>query len=181
MRVITGSARGQKLKSLEGLDIRPTTDRVKEAVFSVIQWKIPGAVVLDLFAGSGQLGIEALSRGAKKCVFVDESAKSVSVVKENLQSTGLMGQATLLKTDGVSYLNNCKSVFDIVFLDPPYHSSLLEQTLPLLSPLLSDGGVVLCETTSDNSLPEKADKLSLKKTYKYGKIKIFLYNKEEVG
>lgn len=95
MRVIAGSAKGRKLKTLEGLDVRPTTDKVKEAIFSAIQFDLPGAVVLDLFAGSGQMGIEALSRGAETAVFVDRSARSLQMTKENLESVQLAAQAQL--------------------------------------------------------------------------------------
>ena len=180
MRVITGTARGRKLKSLEGREVHPTTDRVKEAVFSILQWEISGAAVLDLFAGSGQLGIEALSRGAGSCVFVDASARAASVVRENLRATGLMEKATLLTMDSFSYLKSCRCLFDIILLDPPYHSLLLEQTLPLLSPFLSPRGVVLCETTTDCSLSQTLGGLTLKKEYRYGKIKLYLYRGEGV-
>ena len=101
MRVIAGSAKGRKLKTLEGLDVRPTTDKVKEAIFSAIQFDLPGAVVLDLFAGSGQMGIEALSRGAETAVFVDRSARSLQMTKENLESVQLAAQAQLHQAEEV--------------------------------------------------------------------------------
>ena len=104
MRVIAGSAKGRKLKTLEGLDVRPTTDKVKEAIFSAIQFDLPGAVVLDLFAGSGQMGIEALSRGAETAVFVDRSARSLQMTKENLESVQLAAQAQLHQAEAQSFL-----------------------------------------------------------------------------
>ena len=120
MRVITGSARGRKLKTLEGLDVRPTTDMVKEAVFTIIQFRVPYASMLDLFAGCGQMGIEALSRGASRVVFVDSSRQSQAVIKENLTATGLMKQSRVIADDVVSFLSHASDKYDIIFLDPPY-------------------------------------------------------------
>ena len=117
MRVITGTARGRVLRTLEGEDVRPTTDRVKEAVFSIIQFEIEGRRVLDLFAGSGQLGIEALSRGAASATFVDMSKDSLSAVKYNLEHTKLGDNAKVVQTDALSFLKLTKDKFDIVFLD----------------------------------------------------------------
>ena len=104
MRVITGSARGRKLKTLEGTDLRPTTDKVKESMFNILQFCIEGRRVLDLFAGSGQLGIEALSRGAESATFVDASKNAVAVVKQNLQTVGLADNARVVCTDSISFL-----------------------------------------------------------------------------
>lgn len=133
MRVITGTARGRVLRTLEGEDVRPTTDRVKEAVFSIIQFEIEGRRVLDLFAGSGQLGIEALSRGAASATFVDMSKDSLSAVKYNLEHTKLGDNAKVVQTDALSFLKLTKDKFDIVFLDPPYASSLVVDSMKLLS------------------------------------------------
>ena len=129
MRVITGTARGRVLRTLEGEDVRPTTDRVKEAVFSIIQFEIEGRRVLDLFAGSGQLGIEALSRGAASATFVDMSKDSLSAVKYNLEHTKLGDNAKVVQTDALSFLKLTKDKFDIVFLDPPYASSLVVDSM----------------------------------------------------
>ncbi|MBQ3215346.1 MAG: 16S rRNA (guanine(966)-N(2))-methyltransferase RsmD, partial [Oscillospiraceae bacterium] len=120
MRVITGKARGVTLKTPTGLQTRPTTDRVKEALFSIIQFDIPGAQVLDLFGGTGQLGIEALSRGAKSAVFVDERDDSCSLIKENLRRTQMSQDAKVVRSDYLAYLQRCRGKFDIIFLDPPY-------------------------------------------------------------
>ena len=119
MRVIAGSARGRKLKTLEGMDVRPTTDKVKEAIFSAIQFDLPDAAVLDLFAGSGQMGIEALSRGAASVVFVDRSARSLQVTRENLESVQFAEQAQLHQTEAQSFLQSTAMQFDIAILDPP--------------------------------------------------------------
>ena len=120
MRVITGSARGRKLKTMEGMDTRPTSDRVKEAVFSAIQFDLPGSVFLDLFAGSGQMGIEALSRGAKQAVFNDLNPKAVQVVRDNLLATGFSRQARVLNLSLEGFLRTDKTLFDLAYLDPPY-------------------------------------------------------------
>ena len=123
MRVITGSCRGKKLKTLESLDTRPTTDMVKEAVFSIIQFDVPASSVLDLFAGSGQMGIEALSRGASHCVFVDSNPEAVAIVKDNVDSCGFNKESRVLCMDSLEYLKVAKAGLDIVFIDPPYRAS----------------------------------------------------------
>ena len=122
MRVITGSARGRRLETLEGEDVRPTTDRIKEAVFSIIQFETEGRNFLDLFAGSGQMGIEALSRGAKSASFVDNAKKSLETVKRNLKATKLENSAKVFAMDFHSFLSMNSQRFDIAFLDPPYRT-----------------------------------------------------------
>ena len=126
MRVITGKARGVALKTPDGMATRPTTDRVKEAMFSIIQFDIPGAKVLDLFGGTGQLGIEALSREAKSAVFVDEREEACKLIRENLKRTKLEKDARVIRSDYANYLKNCTEQFDIIFLDPPYAEVFLE-------------------------------------------------------
>lgn len=175
MRVITGTARGRKLNTLEGLDVRPTTDQVKEAMFSIIQFEVEGAAVLDLFAGSGQLGIEALSRGARLAVFVEQSRKAQEVVRQNLLATKLAERSRVTAMDAIAYLQGCRDHFDIALLDPPYRSGLLEKALPLLAPKMTPGGVILCESALDEELPQKAGAFEIKKQYRYGKIKLTAY------
>ena len=121
MRVITGTARGRRLKTPENSDIRPTTDNVKESVFNIIQFDIEGRRVLDLFAGTGQLGIECLSRGAAEAVFIDDSREAVRIVKDNLKACGF--SAPVLQQDALSYLRSCGR-FDLIFVDPPYDANL---------------------------------------------------------
>lgn len=179
MRVITGSARGRRLITLDGDDVRPTTEKVKEALFSIIQFEIEGRRVLDLFAGSGQLGIEALSRGAKNAVFVDSSKKSVEVVKKNLESTGFEKSAVVLNTDSISFLRTRAEKYDIVFLDPPYRTGLLKQALNNIERVMSDSGVIVAECPYDEDFPENAGGFLKTKEYKYGKIKLALYRKEQ--
>ena len=175
MRVITGTARGRKLNTLEGRDVRPTTDQVKEAMFSIIQFEVEGAAVLDLFAGSGQLGIEALSRGARLAVFVEQNRKAQEMVRQNLQTTKLAERSRVTAMDAIAYLQGCRDTFDIALLDPPYHSGLLEKALPLLTPKMSEGGVILCESALDEALPQTVGEFQIKKEYRYGKIKLTAY------
>ena len=120
MRVITGTARSTPLKAPKGLETRPTLDQVKEGLFSAIQFDGPGARALDLFAGSGQLGIEALSRGAAHCTFVDKGREPIAVIRENLKKTRLEERATVVQADYSSWLKTCRQQYDLILLDPPY-------------------------------------------------------------
>ncbi len=177
MRVITGSARGRRLKTPEGQDIRPTTDNVKESVFNILQFDIEGRRVLDLFAGTGQLGIECLSRGAREAVFIDADRDAVKIVKENLKTCGF--SAPVLQQDALSYLNNCGK-FDLIFVDPPYDAGLYEPVLEKINSvdILSDGGIILCESRRETVLPEMRRPYYKKKEYRYGRVKLSLYAKE---
>ncbi len=182
MRVITGSARGKKLITLEGNDVRPTSDMVKEAIFSIVQFELAGAKVLDLFAGSGQLGIEALSRGASLAVFVDSSTDSVKVVRENLKNTGLAQNSRVVAMDSFAYLGGCKDEFDIVFVDPPYSKDIIPQILPKVVEKLNNNGIIVCEHDKKDLLPEEAGDFCRFKTYSYGRIALTTYrrrNEEE--
>ena len=180
MRVITGSARGRKLKTLASLDIRPTPDAVKEAVFSVIQFDIPASKVLDLFAGSGQLGIEALSRGAAHCVFVDKNPDAIAVVRDNIAACRFpASDIRVLNADSVEFAKTAKGGFDIAFLDPPYRNGLLESVLPHLGDKMNAGGTVICEHEAELTLPESFAGLSLRKRYRYGKVAVTIYNAAE--
>ena len=145
MRVITGTARGRKLVAPEGMDVRPTGDKVKEAVFSAIQFDIEGSYVLDLFAGSGQMGIEALSRGAEKAVFVDSSQKSVNCVNENIKNTGFVKNSVIVTRDSYDYIRYTSEMFDIIILDPPYRHGHIAKILPLCAEKLNEGGSIVCE------------------------------------
>ncbi|HOD02981.1 MAG: Ribosomal RNA small subunit methyltransferase D [Firmicutes bacterium ADurb.Bin300] len=174
MRVITGTARGKRLKTLQGTDVRPTSDKTKEALFSIIQFDLEGTHVLDLFSGSGQLGIEAISRGAVHCVFVDLDKDSVKIIKENLKYTGFGAKSSIINTDALSYLSMCDNKFDIVFLDPPYNSSLAVSALKLIDRVLNKGAIVVCETSNDVVLPETVGGNAVKR-YKYGKTILSVY------
>ena len=179
MRVITGEARGRKLVTLEGDDVRPTTDRVKESMFSIIQFDLVGANVLDLFAGSGQLGIEALSRGAKHCTFVDSANRSVEVVKQNLKTVGFEKRASVFCGESKMYISLSRDKFDVALLDPPYNKNIIDDVLPSVAEKMTDYGVIVCESASDEVLPESAGKFSIHREYKYGKIKLTVYRKNQ--
>lgn len=180
MRVITGLARGRKLLSPTSNDIRPTSDMVKESIFSILQNELEGAMVLDLFAGSGQLGIEALSRGARFAVFVDSSREAQEVVRSNLQSTRLAEQGRVAAMDYQAFLSSTKDTFDIVLIDPPYQQGLIAKALPLLIPKMRESGVILCETDIKELLPEEVEHFVAVKEYRYGRKKLTVYRKEEV-
>ena len=175
MRVITGTARGCRLSTLAGEDTRPTTDKVKEGLFSAIQFDIEGRRVLDLYAGSGQLGIEALSRGASGCVFVDRNPEATAIIKQNLQKTALMTKAQVVATDALSYLERPKDRFDLVFIDPPYAAGALLPTLEKVVDLVNDGGIIVCESDEDTILPEKADRFTLDRVRRYGRVHVWIY------
>ena len=153
MRVITGTARGRRLKTPEGMDIRPTTDNVKESIFNIIQFDIEGRRVLDLFAGTGQLGIECLSRGAREVVFIDQSRDAVKIVKDNLKTCGFT--APVLQQDAVAYLHG-GGKFDLIFIDPPYDAGMYDKVLETVNSVdnLTDGGIIVCESRRETPMPE---------------------------
>ena len=179
MRVITGTARGRKLKELTGMEVRPTTDRVKEAIFSIIQFEVEGRRVLDLFAGTGQMGIEALSRGAAHCTFVDLRRESVQLVKENLAHTELTGRAEVVQSDYLAYLTRSRETFDVVFLDPPYGEEIIKKALQTITRIdkISENGIIICESSSGFDWPEVSEPYQLQKEYRYGKITVALYRR----
>ena len=177
MRVITGTARGRRLKTLEGDSVRPTTDKVKESIFNIVQFEIEGRRVLDMFCGCGQLGIEALSRGAASAVFVDISRASIQVTEENLEATGFRNISKTVLGDSLSYLDRTSEMFDIAFLDPPYRAGLMNEAIERVRLHIADGGVIVCETAVEEVLPEVIDGFTSKR-YKYGKIALTVYRKE---
>ena len=179
MRVITGTARGRRLAELPGLDTRPTTDRVKEGLFSAIQFDIEGRRVLDLFAGTGQLGIEALSRGAAFCDFVDSAHAALNIVKRNLKTCGFEDRAACHGRDFAAYLTRCREKYGLVFLDPPYASGSLERAMELITTIdiVAGHGIMVCESPADRLLPEAPAPYEKGKEYRYGKIKFTLYRR----
>ena len=180
MRVITGKARGVVLKTPQGMATRPTTDRVKEALFSIIHFDIPAATVLDLFAGTGQLGIEALSRDAKKAVFVDERADACRLIHENLKRTKLESAAKVIQSDYANFLRNCTDKFDIVFLDPPYAEVFLENSLKLITEIdiLQSGGIIVTERPVGKELACNLFGYTRSKDYKYGNTLLTFFYKD---
>lgn len=177
MRVITGSARGRRLLTLKGEDItRPTAQSVKEAIFSMLQFELEDKVILDLFAGTAQLGIEALSRGAAFCTFVEKNAEAAGIAAENIKHCGFESKSRLVKTDALSYLSK-KQSFDIVFLDPPYRSGLVEKCIPLVENSLESGGIIVCETAADQAPGDDYPTLQLYRSRRYSKTQITVYRK----
>ena len=176
MRVITGTARGRKLSEPKNMDIRPTTDKVKESLFNILQFDIEGRRVLDLFAGTGQLGIEALSRGAARVTFVDESNDAIKLVKYNLEHCKLTGE--VVRDNAVSFLER-GGKFDVIFLDPPYKSEILDTVLRKIIQfdILSDGGIIICETSVETTLPVLTEPYFVGREYKYGKVKLTVCGK----
>ena len=177
MRIIAGSARGRRIEAPEGRNTRPTLDRVRENLFNILQMSIRDSRVLDLFAGSGALSIEALSRGAAEAVFVDEDRESVRIVKENLRTCGM--SAPVFQTDALDFLRSCGQ-FDLIFVDPPYDAGLYEPVLKSVNAIdiLSDGGIIACEARRETELPEMTAPYVRRKEYRYGKVKICIYAKE---
>lgn len=180
MRVITGKARGIQLKTPQGMLTRPTSDRVKEALFSIINFDIPGAMVLDLFGGTGQLGIEALSRGAAGAVFVDAREDACKLIRENLRRTKLDGQGSVVRSDYLDYLHRCGKKFDIILLDPPYAEVFLENALRCIAEIdiLQTGGIIITERPLGKELPYTFEGLTRSKDYKYGNTLLTLYRKD---
>ena len=179
MRVITGKARGVVLKTPDGMATRPTSDRVKEALFNIIQFEIPTAKVLDLFGGTGQLCIEALSREAKSAVFVDEREDACRLIRENLRRTKFEQHGRVIRSDYMAYLKNCKEKFDIILLDPPYAEVFLENSLKMITEIdiLQSGGIIVTERPNGKELPWDFPEYSRSKDYKYGNTLITIYRK----
>ena len=180
MRVISGKARGVVLKTPDGMATRPTADRVKEALFNIIQFEIPAAKVLDLFGGTGQLGIEALSREAKSAVFVDAREDACRLIKENLRRTKFETMAKVIRADYMAYLRACTEKFDIILLDPPYAEVFLENALKMITEIdiLQSGGIIVAERPLGKDLPWDFPGYSRSRDYKYGKTLITVYRKQ---
>lgn len=182
MRVITGSARGMKLMSTEGLETRPTSDWTKESIFNIIQFDIEGRRVLDLFSGTGQMGIECLSRGARECVFIDNRRDSVIVTTKNVEKTGFKAVSTIEQSDYMAYLKRAKAEsFGLIFLDPPYGNGMLQRALNTIftRDLLTDGGLIVCEGEKTDKMPEDSAPYYKGREYTYGKTRITLYRKRQ--
>ena len=174
MRVIAGEARGITLTAPPGTDTRPTVDRVKEAAFSIIQTKTPDAIVLDLFAGSGGLGIEALSRGASWCDFVERDRHAAQVIHNNLQKTRLAERASVTVSDAKDFTACCKRKYDIALLDPPYGKKLCDFAMDALSSrgCLNPGAVAVCETAAGEDVASPFRHI---KSYRYGTVSLLLF------
>ena len=180
MRVITGKARGVVLKTPDGMATRPTADRVKEALFNIIQFEVPAAKVLDLFGGTGQLGIEALSRDAKSATFVDEREDACRLIKENLKRTKLESQGCVVRSDYLAFLKTCREKFNIILLDPPYAEVFLENALKMITEIdiLETSGIIVAERPVGKDLPWDFPGYVRSRDYKYGRTLITIYRKQ---
>lgn len=180
MRVITGTARGRRLKEPKGMETRPTSDQVKESLFNILQFDIEGRRVLDLFAGTGQLGIEALSRGAAHATFVDARRDAIALVRENLSLCHLTDRSACVTGDALSFLASAGTQFDLIFLDPPYDGDLLEKAMERIANLdiLAPYGMMVAECRADKSLPPLPPPYGVSRDYRYGKIKLTVCKRE---
>lgn len=181
MRIISGSRRGHKLFEFAGQDIRPTTDRVKEAVFSMIAGYIPDATVLDMFSGSGALSFEMISRGARHAVLIDADKRSVEVIKRNIAALGFGDCCEVVNASCFDWLRRNKKSFDVIFLDPPYNKGFIEKSLAAITDCgaLAEDGIIVLE--SDNT-DFRADHegLEILKQKKYGRTYVTIYRNKEI-
>ena len=177
MRVITGLARGRKLKEPAGQEIRPTSGAVKEAIFNIIQFDVPGRRALDLFAGTGQLGIEALSRGAVTCDFVDRSGAACKIIRDNLAHCKLEG-GRVYQMEAGRFLRRGEG-YDLVFLDPPYDPAHMANIIQIILEfdILNKNGIMVCETRQDTEMPALEEPYGQVREYRYGKVKLTLYTR----
>ncbi|MHB9096120.1 MAG: 16S rRNA (guanine(966)-N(2))-methyltransferase RsmD [Eubacteriales bacterium] len=180
LRVITGRARGRKLKAPKGMETRPTSDRIKESLFNIIGDRIIDAIFLDLYAGTGAIGIEAISRGAGKSVFVESNLRTIKIIKENLELTGLAEQAEVLCRDvssAIRMLSKGERKFSIIFLDPPYLKDLVQQTLLKLDEnhIIAPGGVIITESSKLDVLPEHVGQLARFRQERYSDTVLSFY------
>lgn len=179
MRIIAGTKRGKALLSPKGDGVRPTTNMVKESVFNILQFGIEGRRFLDLFAGSGQMGLEALSRGAREAVFVDSSRESARLIEKNIAAAGFEDRSRVMAADFEGYLKTARDSFDIAYIDPPYRDGLMERALELTAERMAPGGVILCEHGSKEILPERAGEFIKRRVYRYGRTCVTAYRAGE--
>ena len=182
MRVITGSARGRRLKTLEGESVRPTTDKVKESIFNIIQFDVEGSRVLDMFAGSGALSFEAVSRGANSAVLVDCDKNSVAVINKNIRALGFENVCKVLNMSCFDYVSTTANKFDIIFLDPPYNKGFIEPALSAISDgkLLAEDGIIVLES-DDTDFKSEVSGLEVIKQKRYGRTFITIYKAKDTG
>lgn len=184
MRIISGTARGTKLYTLEGSNTRPTLDRVKEPLFSILQTRIKNATVLDLFSGSGALALESLSRGAKKAILCDCSPKAIEVIKKNIAKTHFEEKTQLICKDYKKCLNNIEEKLDLIFIDPPYEANIAVKAVEIImdKDLLAEYGLVILETDDAERELEQIKKLknniNVLDLRTYGRVKLILLNRE---
>lgn len=177
MRIIAGDYKGRVLCSPGDRRVRPTSDKVKEALFSIIGYKIIDSVCMDLFAGTGNLGLEALSRGAKKCYFADHSGESIKIIKENIKICRGEDYSVVIHGDYKKVLSNVSEKMDIIFLDPPYEKDMFEDIMIHIreNDILSEKGFLVCEHSNDVAMPEEISGYCKTKERRYGKVVLSFY------
>jgi 16S rRNA (guanine966-N2)-methyltransferase len=177
MRVIAGEAKGRRLKAPRGMDTRPTSDKVKEALFSILAARIEGARLLDLFGGAGGIGIEALSRGAARVEFVESDRATADILSENIAACGFRNRAEIHRMDAFRFLKQAQEPYDLIFADPPYHDGRLKKLLPALGrgDMISPGGLVIVEHFRKIPLPNRIGTLQSVRSYEYGDTVLTLY------
>jgi 16S rRNA (guanine(966)-N(2))-methyltransferase RsmD len=189
VRISGGSAKGRKvglrkvfLKKGEADELRPTSAKVREALFSILALRIADARFLDLYAGTGAVGLEALSRGAAHAVFVEENSARVKVLRETLQRFGFGDSAEVVRDTAERFIERCGSVFDIIFVDPPYASAEVEAILPLIQSreIMHEDGIVVVEHAAKRPPPERLDGLERGRVYRYGDTSVSLYTKKHL-
>jgi 16S rRNA (guanine(966)-N(2))-methyltransferase RsmD len=178
MRIIGGAFKRKKLIVPKEKSIRPTTDKVKEAVFDSIQFEIKNKTFLDLFSGSGQMGLEALSRGAARAFFIDNNRDSIALIRSNINITSLANRSKIIFSDAFAYLQRSSEFFDIAFLDPPYSMGILNKVLPSLINKMNKDGIIICESSTSDVLPEEIGNFKKIKLRKYGNIAISTFEGE---
>ncbi len=184
MRIITGSARGKRLQTPEGLHTRPTSDRVKQSVFNIIQFDIEGRKVLDLFGGSGQLGLEAMSRGAASCVIVDGDRAAQKAIEANIKNCGFDRNCQLIKGDSFQFLQRQKpNSYHLIFLDPPYGGELLNRAIAEICriDILAEGGIMVCEGAVTDQLQPVPAPYRVVKQYRYGHTDLTIITKGDAS
>lgn len=186
MRIISGKARGTKLYTLEGINTRPTLDRVKESLFNIIQINLQNAIVLDLFAGSGALGLESLSRGAKKAILCDNNLQAISIIKKNILKCHMENDVEVIFKDYKKTIEQINQKVDVIFIDPPYEQDIAVKSIELIlnKNILKQDGLIILETDQkERELEELKNikKINIKDLRKYGRVKlIFLDQKKEI-
>lgn len=181
MRVITGKYKGRRLFTPVGEEVRPTSDKVKEAIFNILMTVTEGAVCLDLFAGTGNIGIEALSRGAKRCYFCDNSRDSVALIKKNLEHVGAKEDARVIAGDYNKALRTVREKVDIFFIDPPYDAGLYEKVLKAIDSLdlSASEGIIIAEHDKYADIPERVGSFVFAARHRYGKTYVSVFEKRE--
>ena len=184
MRIIGGLARGTKLYTLEGLDTRPTLDRVRESLFNIMQDNIKDSVVLDLFAGSGAIALESISRGAKKAVLCDKNKKAIEIINKNVQKLRIQDKVKIAFTDYENFLNTANEKFDFIYIDPPYNTNFISTSIKIINDrnLISKDGIIVAETDEEQRIKKEIADLQINikiyDTRKYGRARLMFMRKE---